>query len=118
MTDTKLIVRRVTVTDGVDIPLTIITTPSDVTAIISARLVVVSVSQNGVTYDIYITYNDGNGTPTTARYAIKSRQFSVGVDIDDDPIVDGVTTHGDIHKRDSTNGRVTTNILAVAAIAS
>lgn len=111
-------VRRVTIIDGVDIPVTYLHFSQDFHRLVSTRLLVVSVGANSVTYDLEFLYSD-DGVPTTLEYEVKSNVVSVGVDTDFDVIVDTITPDrtymSDTHIRDCTNGKVVVNILSFYA---
>lgn len=113
MANVHRIVTRVTVIDDVDIPLTQIAVV-DVTIFLSAKLNIVSVGQNSVTYDVEILYETGVSS-TTIKYGITSNLESDGTDITDETVFSTSVTPEltDTHIRDSTNGRIITNTLVV-----
>ena len=104
-------VRRVTVFDGVDIPITIVRN-TNIFEMNGARLVPVSIGQNYVTYDIEFIFND-NDSAKNISFAVRSNLISTGEDIDE--ILSGINlVHADdIHVRDVTNGRAITNHLFI-----
>ena len=115
MVDAIVAVRRLTITDGVD------DLDNSLSGVINAnvkdiKLVPVAVHQDGVTYDIYITYaNDGSAT---LEFGVISNVQNEGEDnnsIASHDIGASAQLASDIHKRDATNGRVITNIAIVHA---
>jgi len=106
-------VRRVTVEDGVDIPLTTVLLTR--VNVVFPRLIVVSVNPHSVTYDIDIKYAQRTtGTIDNMQYQIISNLISDGTDITEEILTDGeVNIQSDIHRRDMTNGTIITNVLIV-----
>ena len=118
MTLVRRTVERVTVFDGVDIPATGADAGNLFLKLVSARLIVVSVGANSVTYDIEFIFIEGN-ISGNLDYFISSSLISEGSNIIEQVIGDlvvDVTVNpndfaSDTHIRDSTNGRVVLNTL-------
>ena len=106
------VVRRVTVFDGVNIPLT--TLVNVILSNFSVRFIVISVNPNSVTYDLEVRYDTSPGFPGDLEYSILSNLTSDGEDITDEIVSDAMNAPMmDIHVRDITNGRVITNVVIV-----
>jgi len=115
MVDIRRSVRRVTVIDGVDVADTFSIPP--VRDVIGARLIVVSVGQNSVTYDVEILYLDSGSS--VLSFNIFSNQISDGADIQDESLGDfGNTDTGrmDLHTRYVANNKLVTNLLVSTSV--
>jgi len=116
MTDLIRTVRRVTVVDGVDVTDSFPAT--SISEILGARLIVVSVGQNSVTYDVTVLYFDA-GIIITPSFEIFSNQVTVGEDILDQSLgsFGGLTVNAkiDTHTRIVAKEKVVTNLLIFKA---
>ena len=116
MTDIRRTVRRVTVIDGIDIPLTLIPNTNSTTSSPTAKLIPVSIGQNYVTYDVVFLYNDEAPTEEI-QFTIISNLISIGEDINEQPLI-ALDSLGiiDIHTRYVAKDKVVTNLLLTATI--
>lgn len=113
MVDVRRTVRRLTVFDGVDIPFFVMDVV-DVTNFLSAKLKVVSIGVNSVTYDVEVLYETG-GFTTQIKFGIGSNRISDGTDIIDELVfmISLAVKLTDTHIRYSSNGVIVTNLLVI-----
>jgi len=115
MTDIRRAVRRVTVEDGVDIPLTLVSGALNERSIPLGQFIPVSIGANYVTYDVIFIYPDSTN-PLPIEFTIISNLISDGEDIDEQLISD-INAFGatDTHTRYIARNKVVINLLIVTA---